>query len=126
MLSRLGFEEVAERKLTKGQKGHLAKASAPMVRRLREFRSDDAAQFAPGDVIKADIFSRWRICGRGRPIPRARGFAGAVKRHGFAGGPKTHGQSDRHRATGSRGAGTNTRPYLSRHEGAWPNGRRAA
>ena len=29
-----------------------------------------------------------------------------VKRHGFAGGPKTHGQSDRHRAVGSRGAGT--------------------
>ncbi len=37
---------------------------------------------------------------------KGRGFAGAVKRHGFAGGPKTHGQSDRHRATGSRGAGT--------------------
>ena len=38
--------------------------------------------------------------------PKARGFAGTVKRHGFAGGPKTHGQSDRHRAPGSRGAGS--------------------
>ena len=38
--------------------------------------------------------------------PKGKGFAGAVKRHGFAGGPKTHGQSDRQRATGSRGAGT--------------------
>lgn len=29
-----------------------------------------------------------------------------MKRYGFRGGPKTHGQSDRHRAVGSRGAGT--------------------
>ena len=32
----LGFEEVAERKLTKGQKGHLQKAGTPVVRRLRD------------------------------------------------------------------------------------------
>ncbi len=101
----LGFEEVAERKLTKGQKGHLKKAGAPIVRRLREFRSDDVPQFAPGDVVKADIFQDGEfvdVVG----ISKGRGFAGAVKRHGFRGGPKTHGQSDRHRATGSRGAGT--------------------
>jgi len=35
-----------------------------------------------------------------------RGFAVGVKRYGFKGGPKTHGQSDRHRAVGSVGAGT--------------------
>lgn len=101
----LGFEEVAERKLTKGQKGHLGKSDVPMLRRLREFRSDDATQYSPGDVIKADVFSdgeRVDVVGHAK----GRGFAGAVKRHGFAGGPKTHGQSDRHRATGSRGAGT--------------------
>lgn len=37
---------------------------------------------------------------------KGKGFAGAVKRYSFAGGPKTHGQSDRHRAVGSIGAGT--------------------
>jgi large subunit ribosomal protein L3 len=37
---------------------------------------------------------------------KGKGFAGAVKRYHFRGGPKTHGQSDRHRAPGSRGAGT--------------------
>jgi large subunit ribosomal protein L3 len=102
----LGFEEVAERKLTKGQKGHLQKAGTPTVRRLREMRSDeDDTQFNLGDVIKADIFQDGDmvdVIG----ISKGKGFAGAVKRHGFAGGPKTHGQSDRHRATGSRGAGT--------------------
>ena len=39
-------------------------------------------------------------------VSKGKGFAGVVKRWGFAGGPKTHGQSDRHRAPGSIGAGT--------------------
>jgi large subunit ribosomal protein L3 len=78
----LGFEEVAERKLTKGERGHLRKAGAPNVRHLHEFRYEELPSLNIGDVIKA------------------------VKRYGFAGGPKTHGQSDRHRTPGSRGAGT--------------------
>jgi len=102
----LGFEEVAERKLTKGQKGHLEKAGTPTVRRLREMRSDDGdTQYNLGDVIKADIFEDGEIVDV-IGISKGKGFAGAVKRHHFAGGPKTHGQSDRHRAPGSRGAGT--------------------
>jgi large subunit ribosomal protein L3 len=102
----LGFEEVAERKLTKGQKGHLDKAGTPKVRRLREMRSDEGdTQYNLGDVIKADIFADGEIVDV-TGISKGKGFAGAVKRHHFAGGPKTHGQSDRHRAPGSRGAGT--------------------
>ncbi|MCC6456900.1 MAG: 50S ribosomal protein L3 [Caldilineaceae bacterium] len=102
----LGFEEVAERKLTKGQKGHLQKAGTPTVRRLREMRSDDGdTQFNLGDVIKADIFQDGEVVDV-IGISKGKGFAGGVKRHNFAGGPKTHGQSDRHRAPGSRGAGT--------------------
>jgi large subunit ribosomal protein L3 len=101
----LGFEEVAERKLTGGQKGHIKKAGTPVVRRLREMRSDDVAQYNLGDVVKADIFQDGELVDV-IGISKGKGFAGAVKRHNFAGGPKTHGQSDRHRATGSRGAGT--------------------
>jgi large subunit ribosomal protein L3 len=102
----LGFEEVAERKLTKGQKGHIQKAGTPTVRRLREVRSDDGdTQYNLGDVIKADIFQDGEIVDV-TGISKGKGFAGAVKRHHFAGGPKTHGQSDRHRAPGSRGSGT--------------------
>ncbi len=37
---------------------------------------------------------------------KGKGFAGVVKRWGFKGGPRTHGQSDRLRAPGSIGAGT--------------------
>ncbi len=99
----IGFDE--ERKLTKGQKGHLQKAGTPLLRRLRELRYAEPPALSLGDVIKADVFEegeRVDVIG----VSKGRGFAGAVKRHGFAGGPKTHGQSDRHRATGSRGAGT--------------------
>jgi len=101
----LGFEETAERKITGGEKGHLQKASTPMLRRLREVRLDDAPEHSPGDEIKADIFEDGDFVDV-EGVSKGKGFAGAVKRHGFAGGPKTHGQSDRHRATGSRGAGS--------------------
>jgi large subunit ribosomal protein L3 len=101
----LGYEEVPERKLTKGQKGHLKKANTPTVRRLREFRSATPVELALGDVVKADIFQDGEIVDV-VGISKGRGFAGAVKRFGFRGGPATHGQSDRHRAVGSRGAGT--------------------
>lgn len=101
----LGYEATAERKLTKGQRGHLLKANAPMLRRLREFRYEAAPVLSVGDVIKADIFTEGELVDVSG-VSKGRGFSGAVRRHGFAGGPKTHGQSDRHRATGSRGAGT--------------------
>lgn len=55
---------------------------------------DDISDLVEGDKIK--------ICG----TSKGKGFAGVVKRWSFAGGPKTHGQSDRHRAPGSIGAGT--------------------
>lgn len=39
-------------------------------------------------------------------ITKGKGFQGVMRRWGFHGGPKTHGQSDRWRAPGSIGAGT--------------------
>ena len=101
----IGFNEVPERKLSKGQKGHLEKANAPLLRRLQELRFKSSPEHSPGDIFKADIFAEGEFVDVAG-VSKGKGFAGVVKRHGFAGGPKTHGQSDRHRATGSRGAGT--------------------
>jgi large subunit ribosomal protein L3 len=101
----IGFEETPERKLTKGQRGHLSAAGAPNLRRLVELRYQGAPELGLGDEIKADVFDQGDyvdVTG----VSKGKGFAGVVKRHGFAGGPKTHGQSDRHRAPGSAGAGT--------------------
>ncbi len=103
----IGFEEVPERKLTKGELGHLKKAGVPPLRHLQEIRlgDDETPEWTLGQQIRADVFAegeRVDVIG----TSKGRGFAGVVKRHGFGGGPKTHGQSDRWRAPGSRGAGT--------------------
>ena len=58
-----------------------------------------------GDEVKPEIFvagDKVEING----VSKGKGFAGVVKRWGFKGGPRTHGQSDRLRAPGSIGAGT--------------------
>ena len=101
----IGFDETPERKLTKGQLGHLKKSNTPTLRALREVRLERSAEHAPGDIIKADLFAEGELVDV-TGTSKGKGFAGGVKRHGFAGGPKTHGQSDRHRAPGARGAGS--------------------
>ena len=57
----VGYDEVPERKLTKGERGHLSKATAPTLRELREFRYENAPTYALGDVIKADVFKEGDI-----------------------------------------------------------------
>ena len=99
----LGFGEVHPKRLTGGELGHLNKKDLPPMRFLREFRSKESINV--GDKLTVDVFAvgeRVDVVG----TSKGKGFAGAVKRHHFAGGKKTHGQSDRHRAPGSRGAGT--------------------
>ena len=105
----VGFDETKEKRLTKGQLGHLgldkgkSKNGIPAVRVLREFRTKTAGEYSVGQVLTVEQFEmgdRVDVSG----VSKGRGFAGVVKRHGFAGGPKTHGQSDRHRAPGSIGA----------------------
>jgi len=101
----LGFEEVKPKRLTGPQLGHLRKNQLPPLRHLREIRVSDVSQYEEGQKIRVSIFDvgdRVDVTG----ISKGKGFAGVVKRHGFRGGPKTHGQSDRHRASGSIGAGT--------------------
>lgn len=102
----LGFGEVKPKRLTGGQLGHLKRnnLNIPPLKFLREFRVKDPG-VVEGDKVSVEVFVQGDhvdIVG----TTKGRGFQGAVKRHGFAGGPKTHGQSDRHRAPGSRGAGT--------------------
>lgn len=97
----MGYERA--KRLNKPERGHLG--NLPPLRILRELRTDDAAQYEVGQVLKVDLFQtgdQVDVIG----TSKGRGFAGAVKRHGFAGGPKTHGQSDRWRAVGAIGSGT--------------------
>jgi large subunit ribosomal protein L3 len=101
----LGFDETREKRLTKGQVGHLRRKSVPFLRILREFRTKSIVDYTVGQKILADVFSqsdRVDVAG----VSKGRGFQGGVRRHGFHGGPKTHGQSDRLRGPGAIGSGT--------------------
>jgi large subunit ribosomal protein L3 len=102
----LGYNEVKPKRLTNGQKGHLKRnnLNLPPLKFLREFRVK-SPEVTEGDKLSVDVFNVGEfvdVVG----TSKGKGFAGGVKRYGFRGGPKTHGQSDRHRAPGSRGAGT--------------------
>lgn len=99
----LGFKDVAEKKLTKAQLGHLKKNNIAPKKILREFRLDDVSGLTIGQEIKADIFKAGDyvdVCG----ISKGKGYAGVIKRHNFGMQPRTRGQSDRMRARGSSGA----------------------
>jgi large subunit ribosomal protein L3 len=96
----LAFEPVVDRRLSKGELGHLRKAGVGGHRHLAEFRGASELQvgesvtveaFAPGDRIKVS----------GTSI--GKGFQGTIKRHNFSSGPKSHG-SHNVRKPGSIGA----------------------
>jgi large subunit ribosomal protein L3 len=96
----IAFEAVAERKLSKGEIGHLKKAEAGPHRHLVEFRggseltvgeSVTVEAFAPGDTVKVS------------GVSIGKGFAGTIKRHRFHRGPTSHG-SHNVRKPGSIGA----------------------
>ena len=89
-------EFVKESRLTKGERGHLAKNNLPPVKFLREvaLETDSAADgngsVKVGDRVLVEIFDGEKfvdIVG----VSKGRGFQGVVKRHHFAGGPKSHG-----------------------------------
>src|SRR5881227_447530 len=98
----LAWEPVAERKISKAERGHLAKYGVDgAYRHLVEFRGHfaDAVQgenvtveiFQPGDGVKVS------------GISIGKGFQGTIKRHKFHRGPVTHG-SHNVRKPGSIGA----------------------
>ena len=96
----LAFDEVADRKISQPERGHLAKGGAMAHRHLVVFRGQSeltvgetvtVEAFEPGDAVK--------VAG----IGIGKGFAGTIKRHNFSRGPVTHG-SHNIRKPGSIGA----------------------
>jgi large subunit ribosomal protein L3 len=97
----LGADEVAERKLTKAELGHLAKTEAPPLRRLVEIRDYDGEAEVGGEVTVGDFEEGERVKVSAVAIGKA--FQGTIKRHNFGRGPVSHG-SHNVRAPGSIGA----------------------
>ena len=52
----LGYQDVAEKKLSKPEVGHLNKAGVSPKKYLREFALDNGSELELGAVIKADMF----------------------------------------------------------------------
>ncbi|MFN2629736.1 MAG: 50S ribosomal protein L3 [Gaiellaceae bacterium] len=97
----LAFEPVAERRLTKAERGHLVKHRVEgAYRHLLEVRGATEAvegesvtvgAFEPGDKVKVS------------GVSHGKGFQGTIKRHNFHRGPVSHG-SHNIRQPGSIGA----------------------
>jgi large subunit ribosomal protein L3 len=96
----LAFEQVDERKLSKAEAGHLAKAGVAPHRHLVELRG--AGDFAVGETVTVEAFEPGdaiKVSG----VTIGKGYQGTIKRHGFTRGPVTHG-SHNIRKPGSIGA----------------------
>jgi large subunit ribosomal protein L3 len=97
----LGYDEVAERKLTKAKLGHLKKTEAPPMRHLVEFRDPDG-EFELGGEVTVESFEPGQKV-KVSAVAIGKGFQGTVRRHNFGRGPVSHG-SHNVRAPGSIGA----------------------
>jgi large subunit ribosomal protein L3 len=96
----LAFDAVAERKISKPERGHLEKGGAGPHRHLVEVRGHSG--LAVGETVTVEAFEpgeRVKVAG----VSVGKGFQGTVKRHGFTRGPVSHG-SHNVRKPGSIGA----------------------
>ncbi|OUN06895.1 50S ribosomal protein L3 [Flavonifractor sp. An92] len=101
----LGYEDVAEKKLTKPELGHLKKAEVSPKKVLKEFKLSNAAEMNVGDEVKVDVFAEGdRVDVTG--ISKGKGYAGVVKRYGAGRTPMSHGGGPVHRHAGSMGPAT--------------------
>jgi large subunit ribosomal protein L3 len=97
----LAFGQTRAKRLSKPELGHLAKADAPAMRHLAEFRGE-AGELTLGATVTVESFdvgARVKVSG----TSKGKGFQGTIKRHNFVSGPKSHG-SHNIRAPGSIGA----------------------
>ena len=101
----LGYDAVAEKKLSKPEQGHLNKAGVGMMKELKEFRLDNVDELNVGDVLKADVFAagdKVDVTG----ISKGHGYQGVVKRWNAQRTPTSHGGGPVHRHAGSMGSTT--------------------
>ena len=101
----LGFGAQKDKRASKAEKGHAAKAGVEAAPRLvREFGVSGDDEYEVGQAITVDVFEvgdSVRVTG----TSKGKGFQGVVKRYGFAGRPASHGHP-MSRTPGSIGPGT--------------------
>ena len=106
----LGFEPMAEAKLSRPTQGQFKKRGTPAFRFVREFRLDDTKAPAPngelavGQQLTVEVFQQYELVDV-TGVSIGKGFQGGMRRWGWKGGPRTHGSTS-HRAPGSIGSTT--------------------
>jgi large subunit ribosomal protein L3 len=99
----IAYGAIDPRKVNKPLAGHFAKAGVTPRRFLVELRTNDAAEYTPGQEVTAEVFEAGQVVdvvGR----TKGKGTAGVMKRHGFRGLGAAHGTQRKHRSPGSIGA----------------------
>jgi large subunit ribosomal protein L3 len=103
LAAQLGFDALAEKRVSKPRAGQFKKAGTGAFRVLREFRLGDGDVPAVGAAVGVgDVFTpgeRIRVVG----ISKGHGTAGVIKRHHFSGFPASHGTHEYFRHGGSIG-----------------------
>ena len=92
-----------DKRLTKPERGHFAKADVQPGVRLVELRLENVDGYAVGDELTADVLAKGERIDV-TAVSRGKGFAGAMKRHNFKGQGASHGNHKKHRSPGSIGA----------------------
>ncbi|OLR90642.1 50S ribosomal protein L3 [Actinokineospora bangkokensis] len=98
----LAFGQVDPRKVNKPEAGHFAKAGVTPRKVLVELRTADAAEYALGQEITAEVFEAGQVVDA-TGTTKGKGTAGVMKRHGFKGLSASHGTQRKHRSPGSIG-----------------------
>lgn len=99
----LGYGQIDPTKVTKPLAGHFAKAGVTPRRHLAEVRTENAADYKPGQELTAEVFAEGAevdVTG----TTKGKGFAGTIKRWGFKSYRRTHGSHKNERRPGSVGA----------------------
>ncbi len=98
----LGWGMAKVKNVTKGMRGHYAKAKVKPKRKLTEFRVSEDGLVDVGTELSAAHFVTGQFVDvTGTSI--GKGFAGVIKRHNFSGLGASHGVSVSHRSQGSTG-----------------------
>lgn len=99
----VGFGSKKSQRVNKPMQGHMAKAGKGAFSILKEFRSEDVAQYQVGQEINvADLFKPGDLIDVSG-VSKGHGFSGVIKRWSFAGFPGSHGTHEYFRHGGSIG-----------------------
>ena len=99
----LGFDAVKERSLNKPKVGALRKANVPLVRFIREIRTEDIANLSVGSELRAENFEIGEYVDI-EGVSIGKGFQGVVKRLNYKGGASSSHGSMFGRVPGSIGS----------------------